>query len=117
MGAPDTIASWHPGIATSPVTDGVRHIGLEGGGDVEEPILEHSDDERFYVYAISKSPFDMTGYKSRISVEGAGEGISHVVWTGEFEATNPADADGIAGVFTEVYKAGLATIRDMTEAS
>jgi hypothetical protein len=114
IGSFGSIADWHPGIESSPVVDGVRYLTLVGGGDVEESLIEHSDAERFYVYAIIKGPFAMTAYRSRIAVRPAGAG-SRVDWTGEFEPNDPADGEAIAGIFTQVYKAGLAQIRDMAE--
>src|SRR5438552_3666674 len=115
MGAPESISVWHPGIATSPITDGVRYLALEGGGDVVEPVVEHSDKDHYYVYAISSGPFDMKDYRSRLEVQEA-TGGARVVWTGEFEANDPDQADGLAQVFSGVYKAGLEGIRQAAEA-
>jgi hypothetical protein len=116
IGDPEEISSWHPAIAASPITDGVRHCALEGGGAVEEPIIEHSDDGRYYVYTIAASPFDMTGYRSRLEVQ-ALDGTARVVWSGEFEAGDPAQADGMAQAFSGIYKQGLESARQLAEAA
>ena len=116
MGAPSSISAWHPGIAASPVTDGVRHVQLEGGGEVLEPVLEHSDADRFYIYGIASGPFAISGYRSRLAVEDLG-GRARVVWSGEFEADDPAQSDELAGIFGGVYRAGLEGIREHAEKS
>jgi hypothetical protein len=114
MGGFGSIADWHPAIASSPVKDGVRILMLEGGGEVHEPLVEHSDAERYYVYAISSGPFPITGYLSRLSVEQAGSG-ARMTWTGEFETETSEDAATYEQVFRNVYTSGMDGIREQAE--
>jgi hypothetical protein len=106
IGDPAGIHAWHPAIAASPVRDGVRYVALEGGGEVDEPILEHSDDDRFYVYGMSRHPFELTDYVSRLSVAANGDG-STVTWTGDFEPADESGAELLSGIFHGVYRSGL----------
>ena len=115
MGAPESIAEWHPAIATSPLIDGARHLTIEGGGEAVEPIVEHSDKDRYYVYTVASGPFPMKDYLSRVEVHEAAGGC-RVVWTGEFEANDPDQADGIAQAFSGIYRGGLEGIRERAEA-
>jgi len=111
IGSPDSLSDWHPAIATSPVSDGVRRCTLEGGGSLVEPIVEHSDVERFYVYEVAEGPFPMKAYRSRISVEDAA-GSSRVVWDTNFEPDDPASEAEMVATFASIYKAGLDVVRD-----
>jgi len=113
IGRPESIADWHPGIAASPVTDGVRYCSLEGGGEVDEPIESHSDAERTYTYSIARSPFEMSGYRSTLTVSPV-DGGSRVVWTGEFEAPDEEAAAALATAFAGVYRAGLDRVTELT---
>jgi uncharacterized protein YndB with AHSA1/START domain len=114
MGDPESISQWHPGIVSSPLAEGTRHCTLDGGGEVDEFIVEHSDDEHFYVYTITASPFEMRDYQSRIALD-AVEGGTRIVWDGEFEATDPGASEGMVQVFSGVYVAGLESVRDLAE--
>jgi hypothetical protein len=115
MGDFGSIADWHPAIAASPVKDGVRILTLEGGGEVHEPLVEHSDADRYYIYAIAAGPFPITDYKSRVSVDPTPDG-SRMQWTGEFQASNPEDAATFEEVFRNVYTSGMEGIRSQAEA-
>lgn len=111
IGSPDSISDWHPAIATSPVSDGVRRCTLEGGGSLVEPIVEHSDENRFYVYDVTEGPFPISAYRSRIAVEDA-DGSTRVVWGADFEPDDPASEAEMVATFASIYQAGLDVVRD-----
>ena len=111
VGSPDSLSEWHPAIAASPVSDGVRQTTIEGGGSLVEPIVEHSDDNRYYIYEITESPFPMSSYRSRIAVEDAA-GSSRVLWETDFEPDDPATEAEMTATFTSIYEAGLEVVRD-----
>ena len=115
IGSPDAISDWHPAIATSPVSAGVRRCTLEGGGSLVEPIVEHSDGARFYVYEVAEGPFPMSFYHSRIAVEDA-EGGSRVVWQADFEPDDPKYEPEMVETFAGIYRAGLDVVRSRCEA-
>jgi hypothetical protein len=116
IGAPESIAAWHPAISSSPMKDRIRHCTLASGEKVDEQIVEHSDDEQFYVYTILSSPFEMSGYRSRIQVQGTNDG-ARIIWDGEFEADSPETANALAEAFSGVYRAGLDSIQNLTEST
>ncbi|PXW30919.1 UNVERIFIED_CONTAM: carbon monoxide dehydrogenase subunit G [Williamsia faeni] len=116
MGSPASLAQWHPGIDSSSESNGSRRCTMVGGGEVTELIVEHSDEDRYYVYAVEGNQFGMVDYQSRIQVEGAGEG-SRVVWSGEFEAARPNTAGRLVEAIASSYRAGLESLRDKVESA
>jgi len=116
MGDPGGISEWLPAILSSPYRDGVRRCTLDGGVEVDERVLEHSDSGQFYVYTIIKGGFDVHDYVSRLEVED-NDGGSRVTWSSEFEAGNPDEADSIAEAFAGLYRMGLESIKSLAEAS
>ncbi len=116
VGSPDGFSDWHPAIETSPVSDGVRRCTLVGGGDLVEPIGEHSDDGRFYVYDITEGPFPVRSYRSKIAVEET-DGGSRVVWQADFEPEDPGSEQELIETFAGIYRAGLDALRDRFEAA
>ena len=111
VGDPASLSDWHPAVATAEVTDGVRRCALAGGGGIVEPILEHSDQERFYMYGLTESPLPVHDCRSRVSVE-ATAGGSRLVWSAEFEPDDPAAAQELSEMVSGLYSAGLAAVRD-----
>jgi len=111
VGSPDALSDWHPAIAASPVSDGVRRTTLVGGGELVELIVEHSDEDRFYVYDITEGPFPMRSYRSRIAVEAA-DGGSRIVWRADFEPDDPASEQQMMETFAGIYRAGLEAVQD-----
>jgi hypothetical protein len=116
MGDPGGIADWLPAILSSPYSDGVRLCDLGGGVEVAERVLEHSDADHFYVYTIVKGGFDVHDYVSRLEVKDV-DGGSQVTWSSEFEAGDPDQAGSIAEAFAGLYRMGLESIKNLTEAS
>jgi hypothetical protein len=110
-----SIADWHPAILASPTKGNVRILSLDGGVEVQEEVVEHSDADRYYVYTILSSPFPMTDYRSRLSVSADGSG-ARMDWTGEFQTATAEDAATFEGVFRGVYHSGMESIRERVEA-
>lgn len=117
MGDPAAISTWHPAIATSPVVDGKRLCTLEGGGDIQESIVEHSDEDHFYAYDITSSPFPMRSYPSRIAVKGSDGPGAQIVWSTAFEPNDPAATERMQQDFRGIYRSGLERIRHLAEQS
>ncbi len=113
-GDPGRIADWVPALKTSQLEGDTRRCALEAGGELEERILEHSADDRFYVYEITDGPMPLRSYRARFAVEGH-DGHTHVVWTAEFEPEE-AEQDGeLEQTFSEVHRQGLETLRERAE--
>jgi mxaD protein len=110
VGAPDSIASWHPAIATSVCGSGgaTRVCKLPDGAEVHEEITHHSDAERRYSYRITKSPLPIANYVSTLSVQPEGGG-ARLVWESEFEAVG-APASEVEKKLRELYEAGMANL-------
>lgn len=114
VGDPAALSDWHPAVATSPVSERVRRCTLVGGGSLVEPIVEHSDEDRFYVYDIAEGPFPTRTYRSRIAVEDA-DGGSRLVWQTDFEPDDPASEDELVETFAGIYRAGLEAAREQLD--
>ncbi len=111
-----SIADWHPGIVSSPTKDTIRLLTLDGGAEVHEEVVEHSDTDRYYIYTVVETPFPITNYRSRLGVEPTSSG-SRMTWTGEFETQTSEDAATFEGVFRGVYQSGMESVRARAEAS
>ncbi len=115
-GDPGRIAEWLPALKNSRLEGETRRCALEAGGELEERILEHSDDDRYYVYEITDGPMPLNNYRSRFALEGH-EGHTHVVWTAEFQPQE-AEQDGeLEATFREIHRQGLETLREQAERS
>jgi hypothetical protein len=106
VGAPGAICDWHPGIVSSPLIDGVRTCTLRGGGEINEAIVEHSDERRFYIYAVVGDLFGMVNYRSRIQVDDL-DGGARVIWTGDFDVSEISQGDVLAETVAATYREGL----------
>lgn len=115
-GDPGRIGEWVPALAGSTVEDDYRACTTQDGGEMLERVLEHSDENRYYVYEIASSPLPLQTYRSRLAVHGHHD-HSHVDWEAEFEAQSPELEPELAGNFSQIYRDGLATLRDRLEAA
>jgi hypothetical protein len=113
-GDPGRIGDWVPSLAESRLEDDHRACTTQEGGEIAERILERSDEGRYYVYEITDSPLPLRSYRSRLAVHGHGD-HSHVNWEAEFEAESPDLEPDLAGNFSQIYREGLATLRDRLE--
>lgn len=113
-GRPGRIADWLPALTTSELTGSERHCTLTNGAELEEKIIEHSDDERRYTYEIVSGPMPLASYRSTFAVDGA-DGRSRIEWGAEFETEQPEQADEVADMMRQTYREGLESLRDRVE--
>lgn len=114
-GKPGQIAEWLPALTSSEVTGSERHCTLADGGELEEKIIEHSDDERRYTYEITTGPMPIASHRSTFSVSGENGG-SRVEWDAQFETEQPEQADEVGEMLRSTYREGLESLRDRVEA-
>jgi hypothetical protein len=88
----------------------MRSCTTEDGAAIEERILKHSDDERFYEYEIIASPMPVRSYRSRLTVLSDGTG-SRVVWDAEFEPEAAEQEAELSETFAGIYREGLEALR------
>jgi hypothetical protein len=108
------IADWHPAVATSEAHDGHRHCVLESGGAIEERILEHSPEERYYLYEITKSPMPVSSYRSRFTVGEDGD-RAIVDWELDLEPTDPSHVEEVTAAMADSYRTALEALRQQFE--
>jgi hypothetical protein len=108
VGKPENIHQWHPAITASPRDGQLRRCVLADGAEVNEKILEENDHERFYRYAITKSPLPVEGYEARVSVD-AKDGVCTLTWDAQFEALAP-EAE-VKAIIESVMQAGVDSVQ------
>lgn len=109
-GDPGRIGDWLPALAGSTVEGDRRTCTTEDGAELEERILEHSNDQHYYTYEITRAPFPVTSYRSRLGVEGHHD-HSHVTWEAHFEAESPGQEAELVETFSDIYRQGLENLR------
>ncbi|WP_181813575.1 SRPBCC family protein [Gaiella occulta] len=113
-GDPGAIGEWVPALAESSYGDGERVCTTGDGAEIRERVLEHSDAEQSYTYEIVASPLPLRSYRSTLSVHGHGD-HSHVTWEARFEALEEGQEPELEAMFSELYRDGLASLRERVE--
>lgn len=114
VGDPGRIGEWVPALADSTLESDYRSCTMQDGAEIVERIVERSDEQRYYVYEITKSPLPLRSYSSQLAVHGHGE-HSHVTWEAQFEAESADLEPDLVGAFERIYREGLITLRDHIE--
>ncbi len=113
-GDPGRIGEWVPALAGSTMENGYRACTTRDGAEIVERVLEHSEEEHYYIYEITNSPLPLRSYRSRLAVHGHAD-HSHVTWEAEFDAESPDLEPELATRFGQIYREGLATLRERLE--
>lgn len=115
VGDPSQLASWHPAIAASPLSeDGrARTCTLADGGEVREVITARDDAARRYAYRIVESPLPMTDYEAALSVRAA-DGGAEIVWESVFQPAGIEPAQ-LEDMIRGLYAAGLDSLKAKLE--
>lgn len=103
VGRPESLADWHPAIASSTVEGGIRHLTLGDGGEVEERITGEA--AHSYTYEILSSPLPVSDYSSKISAEPAGDGAT-LTWSCSFTPEGISE-DEARQLLSGLYRSGL----------
>jgi hypothetical protein len=109
IGAPASIADWHPAIVSSPTEGKRRTCTFPDGGTIVESISSHDDAKMKYTYTIVEGAVPMRGYVSTIEVVAVDDRSCKMQWSGTFEPLGP-EAEVVAFV-AGVYEAGLEAVR------
>ena len=101
------VAKWVPAIEKSYQEGDLRYATFAGGGgEATERIVEHSDEQRRYVYEYLSGPLPLEVYRSEFVVRDHGTG-SEVVWAAEFRAVDTAAEPALAETISQIYGAAL----------
>ena len=125
----DSLNKWHPGFAKDVLVKGknntrgaVRELTIKDGPSFTEQLLSFNDKAHNYTYRIIDSPLPITDYKSTLTVKPGKDGMTTIVWTGNFKRKNasdtPPEAESDAGVtklIEGVYDGGLANVKKTLE--
>lgn len=109
VGAPSSIADWHPAIVSSPTDANRRTCTFPDGNKIVEAISAHDDAKMKYTYAIIEGAVPMRDYVATIEVIAMDDRSCKLQWSGTFEPLGP-EAEVCAFV-AGVYEAGLDSVR------
>lgn len=113
-GDPGRIADWLPALESSHVEGDHRSCTLVEGGQIEEKILEHSDEDRRYRYQILEGPMPLSSYESTFEVDDH-DGHAHIKWTAEFEPEDAGQEPELIETFGDIYSSGLDALKQKIE--
>jgi hypothetical protein len=103
---------WFPIIETCRVegqgVGAIRILGLVGGGEMRDRIVEISDVDRRLRYDRYESPIPVEEYLGTVVVEGAGGNFSKVSWTVKME-TSPEKEEQLQAVLAGVFRTNSLT--------
>lgn len=116
LGGFDFLPRWVGPIASSRLEDGgrVRRLETVDGEVIVERLLEFSDSERQYSYALLESPFPVSEYVGQVAIRDDGAGGVQAVWSSRFRS-HGVDAVEIAADFEGFYHAGLERLKALVE--
>ncbi|BBL71224.1 SRPBCC family protein [Methylogaea oryzae] len=102
---------WFPFIETCRVegqgAGALRYMTIaNGGGDIQDTIVDIDDAKRRLVYLRPVSPFPVSHYQGTVEVFQSYDGLAVVVWTIDFES-RPEDADAVAELVHGAISAGI----------
>ncbi|MGW6095945.1 SRPBCC family protein [Streptomyces sp. NPDC055157] len=110
IGGFDSLPDWLPYIPESTALEGgrVRRLANPDGEAIVERLVDFSETERHYSYAILEAPFPVVGYISSLRVhEVPGQtDIAEVQWSGRFTPQGTSE-DEVVTLFTGIYRDGL----------
>jgi len=117
LGGFDLLPRWLEPIASSRLDDGgrLRHLETVDGASIVERLLEFSDSEQRYSYALLESPFPVSDYVGRMAVREDGEDGALATWSSRFHSQGVDEAE-IAADFENFYRAGLERLKALLEA-
>jgi hypothetical protein len=98
---------WSPGLQpTESIDDGKARKITMGPNTIVERLVEQG--ERSYTYSMDDDgPLPVTGYRSTLSVQDAGNGKSTVGWKSTFEPAAGGSEEQAVQILTMVYNGGL----------
>jgi len=117
LGGFDLLPRWVDSIASSRLDDGgrLRYLEMADGVVIIERLLEFSESERHYSYALLEGPLPVSDYLGRVSVRDDGEGRSLATWSSRFRSEKANEVE-IATDLESFYRTGLERLKAMLEA-
>ncbi|MBB3103215.1 SRPBCC family protein [Azomonas macrocytogenes] len=117
LGGFDLLPRWIESITSSRLDDGgrLRHLVMADGSAIVERLLEFSENERHYSYALVESALPVADYVARVAVRDTGTGQALATWSSRFRNTG-SDEAGIIADLEGFYRAGLEQLKALVEA-
>jgi hypothetical protein len=116
IGGFNELARWHPAVVKSEELKEkggltTRRLTLSDGGVIVAELEEHDDRARTYSYSVVETPLPVAGYRARLHVREAADGLScTVAWTSEFEPSGAPESEAVK-VIRGLYEAGFDNLR------
>lgn len=117
LGGFDLLPRWIDSIVSSRLDDGgrLRHLELTDGAIIVERLLEFSEGERHYSYALLEGPLPVSDYVGRVAVRDDGEGRTLATWSSRFRSEKANEVE-IATDLESFYRTGLERLKVLVEA-
>lgn len=117
LGGFDLLPRWNDSIISSQLDDGgrLRHLEMTDGTVIIERLLEFSESERHYSYALLEGPLPVSDYVGRVAVRDDGEGRALATWSSRFRSQDVDEVEIIADL-EGFYRAGLERLKVLVEA-
>ncbi|MEU5860183.1 MULTISPECIES: SRPBCC family protein [unclassified Nonomuraea] len=116
IGGFHALPDWLPYIPESTMLEGgrVRRLTNPDGEVIVERLMDFSEAERHYTYAIVEAPFPVTGYLSTLRVHAVPgrEDASEVQWSGCFTPVGVSEGEAV-GLFTTIFRDGLEALHNV----
>ncbi|MCC5037044.1 SRPBCC family protein [Streptomyces sp. WAC 00631] len=110
IGGFDALPDWLPYIPESTALEGgrVRRLTNPDGDVIIERLMDFTEAERHYSYAILEAPFPVNGYVSTLRVHAVPgrDDVAEVQWSGRFNPDGVSEQEA-EDLFAEIYRGGL----------
>lgn len=108
----NALASWHPAVESSELSDGgsIRTLTLVGGGEIIERLEKLEDGEYEYSYSIVDSPLPVSEYSAILKIVKNDDKSCTVEWGGQFNPSG-ASADEAEAAIRGIYEAGFENLK------
>ncbi|CDG85354.1 SRPBCC family protein [Janthinobacterium agaricidamnosum] len=113
IGGFQSLVEWSGSIKSSVPEQGgrVRRLKTTDGAVIAERLLNFSEEDRSYTYAIVSGPIPVSNYRSTLRVSGEpGAADCLVQWSGTFDAVAGAE-EAMVGAFQHLYQSAFVDLK------
>ena len=119
----NALPEWHPAVSDSEIENGepsdrvgcIRNFNLnDGGGNIREQLLAHSDIDTYYTYSILESPMPVSEYVAKLKLTEITDGNrTFIEWSAEFDTEAEDDMRELIG--NGVFQGGFDALKTALE--
>jgi hypothetical protein len=115
VGGFQTLDRWHPAVLESTLlgtgkdAGDIRILALGDDMHIVEKLVLYDEAAMSFQYSILESPLPVGNYLATITVKGAGNNKTEVIWQSNFNAVGAGNEE-VRKTMSEIYLAGLNTL-------